>query len=60
MFKKSNKTQRSPEGVGRAEGEEMEEMMRSWKKKMGEVLKGLKGELDEGLEEGIEADKGRG
>lgn len=37
MFRKSNKTQRSPERGG------VEKMIRRWREEMGEVMKELKG-----------------
>lgn len=43
LFKRSNKTQRTPEGVGKAEGGGVEEMMRRWGNEIGEVMKELKG-----------------
>lgn len=41
-FKKSNKTQRSSEGIGRVKGSGVEEMLGKWKKEMGEVMRDLK------------------
>lgn len=35
LFKKGNKSQRSPEGVGEAEGGGMEEMIERWREEMG-------------------------
>lgn len=45
-FKKSNKIQRSSEGVGRAKGGGIEEMIGWWREEMGEVMKGLRGMKD--------------
>lgn len=36
------KTQRSPEGIGRAERGGVEEMLGRWKQEMGEVMRDLK------------------
>lgn len=42
LFKKSNKIQRLPENVRRAEKVEMEKMIRRWREEMGEIIKELK------------------
>lgn len=42
-FKRSNKTQKTPEGVGKVKESGVEEMMRRWREEMGEMMKRLKG-----------------
>lgn len=55
-FKKSNKTQRSLNGIRKAKGSGVEEMLGKWKEEMGEVMRFKK---HEGVEGGIEADEGK-
>lgn len=43
LFKRSNKTQRTPEGVGKVEGNGVEEMLRGWRKKIGDVMMSMMG-----------------
>lgn len=58
MFKRSNKTQRTPEGVEKMKESGVEEMLRGWREEMGGDDEGIK--RHDGLEREIEADKGGG
>lgn len=43
LFKESNKTQKTPEGVERAKEGEIDKMLKEWRNKIEEVIKELKG-----------------